>query len=172
MWNTERRRALRRRARPEHCEGCMDVIYIRWGPPLHFKVWFTYIVCHRVDSELKTFFLRSHFFIWKITVWGDAHKVSQTYTLHLFMISKEKLLQPESLPSCYNPRNMIMGILSSQSGVQQFSILLVFQLVLFQSNKAMIFAKGIQPWWAKTLWYVRAKLFGLVLEVICGPGNY
>lgn len=61
------------------------------------------------------------------------------------MISKEELLQPESLPSCYNPRNTIMGILSSQSGVQQFSILLVFQLVLFQSNKAMIFAKGIQP---------------------------
>lgn len=67
---------------------------------------------------------------------------------------------------------MIMGILSSQSGVQQLSILLVFQLVIFQSNKAIIFAKGIQPWWAKTLWYVRAKLFGLVLEVICGPGSY
>lgn len=65
-----------------------------------------------------------------------------------------------------------MGILFSQSGVQQFSILLVFQLALFQSNKAIIFAEGIQPWWAKTVWYVRTKLFDLVLEVICGPGNY
>lgn len=152
-----------------------DFIYVTWetwDPSLKCKLWFIYFVCHSADSELWFFFFLTHFFSCKSTIWGDANKISHKCVLHHFMIIKERLLWPGSLPNCCSHLNMLMGILFSQSVIQQFSTLSVFQVVhFFQSNKAIIFAKGIQPWWAKTLWYVRAKLFGWVLEVICGSGK-
>lgn len=130
-----------------------------------------HLFCLSHCRQWTPIYFLTRFFSCNSTIWGDANKVSHICVLHNFMI-KESLLWPGSLPNCCSHLNMLMGILLSQSVIQQFSTLFVFQVVhFFQSNKAIIFAKGIQPWWAKTLWYVRAKLFGWVLEVICDSGN-